>query len=124
VRMVNGSPVAVAVQLFTSTGTVVNPDTELFLPTNQQLAGIGFAGSGILQPGQTDDVQFDCAAVVSFGTPGGAFLNVDTGAQIGTGTRYVLIRGSQFQCGSTITFTYLPSGSGFRTDVSVVGPGG
>ena len=125
VRMVNASPsVAVAVQLYSSTGTVTNPDAELFVASNQQLAGIGFAGSGILQPNQTDEVQLACTAAATIGTSGGAFLNVDTGAQVGAGTRYVLALGSQYQCGSTITFTYTPSGNGYRTDVSVVGPGG
>jgi hypothetical protein len=125
VRLVNGSPTAAVDVLLYATGqAVTNADTELFLPANQQLAGIGFAGSGILQPGQVDEVQLDCTAAAAIGTLGGAFLNADTGTQIGTGTRYVLVQGSQFQCGSTITFTYAPSGSGFRTDLAIAGPGG
>jgi hypothetical protein len=124
VRLVNASPsAAVDVQLYATPNSISNPDTELFIPGNQQLASIGFAGSGILQPNQTDEVQISCANALFIGTTGGAFLNVDTGAVLGTGTRYFLVQGGQFQCGSTITLTYLPSGSGYRTDVAVAGPG-
>lgn len=124
VRMINASPnAAVDVQLYATANNISYPDTELFIPVNQQLAGIGFAGSGILQPGQTDEVQINCVNALFIGTAGGNFLNVDSGALLGTGTRYFLVQGGQFQCGSTIVFTFVPSGSGFRTDVAVVGPG-
>lgn len=124
IRLVNASPTAaVDVLLYATSQAVNDADNDLFIAANQQLAGIGFAGSGILQPGQVDEVALDCAAALVIGTRGGVFLNVDSGAQIGTGTRYVLWQGGQFQCGSTITFTYVPSGSGFRTDVAIVGPG-
>lgn len=123
IRMINASPAqAVDVQLYVAGPGVTNADTELFIPANKQLAGIGFAGSGILQPGQVDEIQVDCSVAGTIGTLGGAFLDVDTGAQIGAGTRYAFWQGGQFQCGATITFTYAPSGSGFRTDVSVAGP--
>jgi hypothetical protein len=88
------------------------------------VVSIGFAGSGLVPAGQTDEVILPCDQALSVGTLGGRFVNQDTGAQVGAGSRYVLVQGSQFQCGSTITFTYVPSGTGFRTDVSIVGPGG
>ncbi len=125
VRVINASPnLAVDVQIYATGQAVNNPDTDLFIPANQQVAGLGFAGSGVVAAGQTDEITLACDQALVVGTLGGRFLNQDTGAQVGTGTRYVLFQGSQYQCGSTIIFTYTPSGSGFRTDVSFVGPQG
>jgi hypothetical protein len=123
VRVVNASPNrAVDVQLYATGQGVGNPDTDLFIPANQRAAGIGFAGSGILPAGQTDEMTVACAEANAVGTRGGVFLNQDTGEAVGTGTQYVLFQITQFQCGSTIVFTYAPSGNGFLTSVQIIPP--
>ncbi|HOB74370.1 MAG TPA: hypothetical protein PKG54_07580 [Phycisphaerae bacterium] len=107
VRLVNATATrAVDVQLFATGQGVGDLDTEFFIPANQLLADIGFAGSGILVPASDDQITLACADALIVGTLGGRFLNEDTGEEIGTGSRFVLFQGSQFACGSTITFTF------------------
>ncbi len=124
IRMINATPNrALDVQIYATNQAVNNLDTEFFIAANQQLAGIGFAGSGILAPGTDDVISIPCENALIVGTLGGRFLNEDTGEQVGTGTRYVLFQGSQYACGSTITFTYTLAGAGFTTGLSITSPG-
>lgn len=123
VRLVNATNQAVDVQLHATGQAVSDLDAEFFIPAHQIVAGIGFAGSGLLEAGQTDEVVLPCTDAAILGTRGGRFLDRDTGEEIGAGTRYVLFLGGQFQCGGTIVFTYAAAGTGFQTGLSIIPPG-
>lgn len=123
IRLVNASPtMAVDVQLYATGGVVNDLNADLFAPAHQLVSGIGFAGYGLLESGNSDTVVLPCDDALVVGTLGGRFLNEDTGDELGVGTRSVFFQGSQFECGATLTFTYTPVGNGFQTTVQISPP--
>jgi hypothetical protein len=119
VRFENHTLRAVDVQLY-ATGQPVNIlEADLFAPANQVTQGIGFAGSGVIQAGASDEVVLTCANVNTIGTRGGRFLDQDSGEQVGIGQQRVLFLGLQFACGDQVTFIYSSSGGGFQTSLRI-----
>lgn len=120
VRLINASASsAVDVQLYATAGQVSNVDTDLFIPANQIVAGIGFAGSGLLEAGAVDEVTLSCANAFAVGTRGGRFVDRDTGQELGVGTQRVLLQGLQFTCGDVLTFTYTAAGGQYETNIRI-----
>lgn len=115
VRWINATSSALDPQFYASPEPLGDPAVMLFVPQYQIVDGVGFAGSGLIPGGQTDEVVLDCETVATIGTLGGTFLNADTGEPIGTGQQRILSAQLNFVCGDTIVFTYRSGPEGFRT---------
>jgi hypothetical protein len=120
VQLINGSAVyAIDVSLYASNTPVTDVATDLFVPQNQVTTDVGFAGTGLIPPGETDTVELPCATTAVFGTPGGIFVDVNSGAEIGPGAQRVAQRDVLYGCGDIVTLRFRPDGAGFTTDLLV-----
>lgn len=120
IRLINASSqYAVDVELYTSSTPVSNIATDLFIDSKKVTESIGFAGTGLIAPGQVDSIQVECGQAVVIGTKGGRFVNIETGAEIRPGQQRVAQMGMLYQCGDIITLRYRPDGEAFTTDLFV-----
>ncbi len=117
VQFINQSTAnALDVQFFASAAPIGDDvNTTLFDPANRVTQDIGFAGTGLIPAGETDEITLNCDAAVSVGTLGGLFKNPDTGEEIGTGEARVAEIDLQYYCGEVVTFGFRPSGATFET---------
>ena len=97
---------AVDVEFFATNEPVDNLPDDLFLDSNSVTASIGLAGSGLIGPGQEDEIEFPCTEDLVLGTLGGTFLDDESGDPQGTGDQRWSEEGPQFSCGATIVFEY------------------
>jgi len=116
VRLLNQSGSALAVQLYAS-ATAGDAETVLFTEANEIVAGIGFAGTGLIPAGDNDEALLLCDDAVMIGTRGGQFVDADTGDVLGTGQQRYLELGAQFDCGDTISIIYRQSGDEYHTSL-------
>ena len=119
VRFVNNSPWALDPQFYTTSAALGDPEQILFLPGNQVRTGFGFAGSGLIPGGQTDQVTLNCEQAITIGTRGGQFVDQDSGTEQGTGQQRVAGIQLSYSCGDTITLTYHANGEVFTTGPNV-----
>ncbi|UCD27745.1 MAG: hypothetical protein JSV03_11635 [Planctomycetota bacterium] len=118
IRFVNQSSQALDVLFYATAADLTNPadvDTVLFTPANQVIANIGFAGSGLIPAGETDEITLNGANARTLGTRGGAFINKDTGEHLGTGQQRVFSINLQYSCGDTLSIVYKATATGYET---------
>ena len=105
VRFVNQSNWALDVQFY-ATAETGDAETVLFLDANLVTANIGLAGRGVIDAGQTDEIELPCTNAQTIGTRGGEFLDSESGESAGTGQQRIFALGEQYNCEETITFIY------------------
>jgi len=113
IRLVNDSDVDVDTQFYAANTALENPAEELFAPAYRVQAGIGVAGTGIVQADTDDEIVLPCGADTIIGTAGGQFLDPDTGTPLGQGQTRLLTVGSNFDCGNTLIFGYTGNGGDY-----------
>jgi hypothetical protein len=120
VRFINSSVnYALDVQFYAVNFVTANVDQDLFQPANRIIGSVGFAATGLIPAGDVDSIELNCDGAMTIGTPGGYFIDEDTGAQVGQSTRWAAQLDLGYQCGDTITLIYKPQGDGFETDAFV-----
>lgn len=110
---------AVDVEFFATNEPLDNLPDDLFLDSNSVTASIGLAGSGLVGPGQEDEIEFPCTEDLVLGTLGGTFLDDESGETQGTGDQRWSEEGPQFSCGTTIVFEYSTVGDTFVTQLKL-----
>jgi hypothetical protein len=117
VRFINETDVAVDVQFYASATPVDANDIDntLFVPGNLRTLSIGFAGLGVIPPGEVDEITLDCSNASAIGTKGGLFTDVETGELLGAGRQRFLLIDNQYGCNDTITIFYKPDGDTYNT---------
>ena len=110
---------AVDVEFFATNEPVDNLPDDLFLDSNSVTASIGLAGSGLIGPGQEDEIEFPCTEDLVLGTLGGTFLDDESGETQGTGDQRWSEEGPQFSCGAIIVFEYSTVGDAFVTQLKL-----
>ncbi|GMU80231.1 MAG: hypothetical protein IT450_12410 [Phycisphaerales bacterium] len=116
VRVINSTNVTLDPEVYAS-ATAVNAD-GLFVDGNKYTA-FGVGTLGLLGPQTSDTFEIDCANARVIGTKGGKFGD-NLNQPDGVGQQVVLTQDLSIFCGGTLTLTYSRSGSGFRTDFTVV----
>jgi len=101
--------------------SAVVPD-ELFTEENALTRDIGLAGTGILPPNVSDSVDIPCGTNLIIGTSGGAFVDPETGDELGKGTRRWASENPLGFCGAVVTFEYVSLGGSFDTRISIHRP--
>jgi hypothetical protein len=117
VQFINQSTVNALDVQFHASAVPIGDDVNatLFDPANRVTEDIGFAGTGLIPAGETDQITLNCNSAVSIGTLGGLFRNPETGEEIGTGEQRAAEIDLQYYCGEVVTLSFLPSGTGFET---------
>lgn len=115
----NATRAAVRPDLYVGTNGSDATADNLFAPENIFTNGVGLAGSGLMAPVSSDDVRIDCASGLVIGTPGGEFIDDETGESLGTGPSRILVQGLVFDCGAEITLTFRQTENGFTTTVEL-----
>ncbi|MHC4442081.1 MAG: hypothetical protein ACYTA5_05750, partial [Planctomycetota bacterium] len=118
IRFLNQSTQALDVQFYATASDLTNPadvNTVLFASGNQVTADIGFAGTGLIPAGKSDEITLDCAAARTLGTLGGRFVNENTGEQVGTGQQRAFSIDLQYSCGDTLSIIYQATSNGYQT---------
>ena len=100
-----------------ASATAVNAD-GLFVAGNKFTA-FGVGTLGLLGPDTSDTFEIDCANARVIGTKGGVFGDNLTQPD-GVGQQVLLTQDLSVYCGGLLTLTYSRSGSGFRTDFTVI----
>lgn len=96
----------------------VLPD-DLFVEETAASAGIGVAGTGIIQPLDDDLIVFPCTANLSMGTAGAIFLDNDSGETRGVAAMRWLQDRPLNLCGRLVTFEFAGAEGNFTVSVSV-----
>jgi hypothetical protein len=118
-RIQNSTRAAVRPQIYVGTNGADATADNLFVPENIYTNGVGLAGSGLMAPVSADDVEVPCFADLVIGTPGGEFLDDETGESLGSGPRRILQQGLVFDCGAEITLTFRETEDGYTTTVEL-----
>ena len=79
---------------------------------------MAWAETGVVGPGLTDYVEVECTGTLALGTPGGLFLDQETGEELGAGTQQYL-RSTLTLCGRLVTITYLETADGYETIIDI-----
>lgn len=111
---------AVQVNFYAALDPLSNLPDDLFVPANLNTAGVGVAGTGIVQPAQFDFLRdFPCTDDLVIGTSGGQFLDNDTGEVRGTSAARWVEASSVGFCGAAVTFTFSVEDGEFRTSIAI-----
>lgn len=97
----------------------VLPD-DLFVEATAASAGIGVAGTGIIQPLDDDLIIFPCTANLSMGTAGAIFLDNDSGETRGVAAMRWLQDRPLNLCGRLVAFEFAGTEGNFTVSVSVL----
>lgn len=98
----------------------VVPD-DLFVDAFRLRAGIGVAGTGIIEPLSEDVAEFPCGPGLLLGTAGGRFLDNESGDPQGFGTPRWAEEAALGFCGGAISLDFIKRGNGtFDTVVQIV----
>lgn len=119
VRFANRTPHALDVEFHAADTVGDDIPAALFVAANEIKEGLGFAGTGLIDKGGTDELTLPCVDAAVIGTLGGTFVNPDGGELIGTGQQRVAVKGLQYDCGESITFIFDDSGSTFETSLVI-----
>lgn len=112
---------AVDVEFFAANEPLAMVPDDLLVPAHRVTASIGVAGTGILEPGNRDSIEFPCTDALTIGTAGGRFLDNETGEFIGAGTPRWVQEQPLGLCGSTVTLIFTSNANGLVTRL-YVGP--
>lgn len=118
IRFLNQSSQALDVQFYATATDLINPadvNSVLFTSANHIVANIGFAGSGLIPAGDSDEITLACAGAHTLGTLGGRFVNENSGEQVGTGQQRAFSINLQYNCGDTLSIIYSGSADGYTT---------
>jgi hypothetical protein len=111
---------AVNVQFYASSDVLEQVPDDLFAdPENLVTASLGIAGTGLIEPGEKDEITLDCDENLIFGTAGGLFLDNESGDERGNGERRWVEQRALGVCGGTVTFVFAREGESFRTRLTV-----
>jgi hypothetical protein len=111
---------AVNVQFYASSDVVEQVPDDLFAdPENLVTASLGIAGTGLIEPGEKDEITLDCDENLIFGTEGGLFLDNESGDERVNGERRWVEQRALGVCGGTVTFVFTREGESFRTRLTV-----
>jgi len=117
-KLVNATTAALRTELYASIEPMSYFPEDLFAAGNLVTAGIGVGGTGVVGPGLTDHVTLECTGTLALGTPGGVFLDPETGEELGTGTQQYL-RSTLTLCARLITITYSETAEGYETVIDI-----
>ena len=107
---------AVNVQFYATNEPLVNVPEDLFAGGEYLVtANVGIAGTGLIEPGDGDEITIECTENLTFGTLGGEFIDNETGEPRGTGEMRWLSQKALGLCGQTVTFGFAGGGETFRT---------
>jgi hypothetical protein len=112
---------AVDVEFFAANEPLATLPDDLWVPAYRVTASVGVAGTGILEPGNQDSIEFACMPGLTVGTAGGRFLDNETGEFIGSGTARWVQEQPLGLCGSTVTLVFTSNDNGLVTRL-YVGP--
>ena len=117
IRFVNASPdQALQVEFYATNEPLEAIPEDLFADDIYLvLESIGVAGSGLLEPGDQDEIQFDCTETLTIGTLGGEFRDNETGEVLGRGDELYKAPGGFSLCGGTAVYTYSSTGGEYQT---------
>lgn len=118
VKLVNATSAALRAELYASTEPMSHLPGNLFTAGNLVTAGIGVGGTGVVGPGLADYVTLECSGTLALGTPGGVFLDPETGEELGNGTQQY-VRSTLTLCGRLITITYFEVDDGYETIIDI-----
>jgi hypothetical protein len=111
---------AVNVQFYASSNILEQVPDDLFAdPENLVTANLGVAGTGLIEPGEKDEITLDCDENLIFGTLGGLFLDNESGDERGNGERRWVEQRALGVCGGTVTFMFTQEGESYRTRLTV-----
>jgi hypothetical protein len=110
---------AVDVEFFASNEPLENLPDDLLLPEHQVTASIGVAGTGIIEPGGQDVIEFPCTPNLTLGTRGGSFVDNETGEPRGAGTPRWAQQGPLALCGAVVMFRFSGDGVDFTTTLTI-----
>jgi hypothetical protein len=120
VRFFNASDADVDTEFYATNEPLEDPATDLFSAENRVQVGIGAFGSGVVQSGDNDQIDFPCTENTVVGTAGGRYRDPDLGTLLGTGQARVIEVGLNFDCGNTIIFTYTGDNGDYSTEPPLV----
>ena len=110
---------AVNVEFYSATGPLATLPDDLFVEENLVTVDIGVAGTGILEPFDTDSLLLPCGSELIIGTTGGTFSDNGSGEVRGTGdARWIQASAVGF-CGREVVFDYIGVADGFLTQLTV-----
>lgn len=111
---------AVNAEFYVAAGPLAEIPDDLFVPENLVMADLGVAGTGILEPFDTDTLLLPCTPDLVIGTTGGTFSDNGSGEVRGVGDpRWVQAAAVGF-CGREVIFDYAVEGDEFLTLLTVV----
>ncbi len=110
---------AVNVEFYATNEPLVSLPDDLFVERNLVTAGVGIAGTGILEPLRDDTVEFPCTEHLVVGTLGGTFLDNETGETRGTGVARWAQDAALGLCGHKILFEFVNEFGTFSTRIAV-----
>ena len=111
---------AVDVQFHATNEPVMVLPDDLFVEATATSAGIGVAGTGIIQPLDGDLITFPCTASLSMGTAGAIFIDNDSGETRGvTAMRWLQDRPLAL-CGRLVMFEFAGADGSYTVSVSVL----
>lgn len=110
---------AVDVQFHATNDPVAVLPDDLFVNATATSAGIGVAGTGIIQPLDGDLITFPCTADLSIGTAGAIFLDNDSGEPRGVAAMRWLEDRPLDLCGRLVTFEFSGTEGSFSVSVNV-----
>ena len=121
IRFINATTgEAVNVQFYATNEPLENVPEDLFASEKYLVtANVGIAGTGLIEPGEGDEITFECTDDLTFGTLGGAFLDNETGEPRGRGEMRWLSQAALGLCGQTVTFGFTGNGETFRTRLTI-----
>jgi len=110
---------AVDVEFYASNVTLETLPESLFVDQNAVSAGIGIAGTGILEPLREDSLEVPCGESLVLGTLGGSFLDNESGELLGHGVARWVSDAPIGLCGRGVLFEYDNEFGTFTTLVSI-----
>jgi len=110
---------AVNAEFYVGAGPLTEIPDDLYVPDNLVTADLGVAGTGILEPFDTDALLLPCTPDLVIGTTGGTFSDNETGEVRGVGERRWVQAAAVGFCGREVVFDYAAEGEGFLTRITV-----
>ncbi len=110
---------AVNVEFHASQEPLESLPEDLFAEEYLVTTSIGIAGTGIIRPWQEDVIEFSCTANLTIGTPGGSFVDDESGEPRGIGVPRWVQEGPLALCGSVVTFEFSGDGIDFTTSLII-----
>jgi hypothetical protein len=110
---------SVQVEFFATNQNITGLPDALLDVDHQVTQSIGFAGTGILQPGSFDLIEFPCTPSLSIGTSGGNFVDFESGEPRGRGVARWAQEGPLALCGAAVSFDFAFDGTDFTTALDI-----